>query len=43
MKELKIGTIIGFLLLGLILFGMWGCPQYNVWEKALAGKAVKAS
>ena len=23
----------------IIALGMWGCPQYNVWEKGLAGQA----
>ena len=29
--------IIGFF--GLIVLGMWGCPQYDVWQKELSGKA----
>lgn len=24
------------------LISMWGCPQYNVWQKGLAGKAELA-
>ena len=28
-----------FIFLLLITGGMWGCPQYNVWQKELAGKA----
>lgn len=25
--------------LGLVAFGMWGCPSYNVWSKEMSGKA----
>ncbi len=25
--------------IGIIALGMWGCPQYNVWEQGLAGEA----
>lgn len=36
---LKVGTVV----LGMIVFtlalAMWGCPQYNVWERGLAGEA----
>ena len=28
-----------FLLLGLIVLGMWGCPQYNVYQQQKAGEA----
>ena len=31
-------SILGFLL-GTIVLGMWGCPQYNVWQQGLAGQA----
>lgn len=27
------------LLLGIIALAMYGCPQYNVWQKGLAGQA----
>lgn len=37
--EIKIGTIIVLLLFTLVAGPMWGCPQYNVWEKGLAGQA----
>lgn len=26
-------------LIGMITLGMWGCPQYNVWQRGLAGQA----
>lgn len=26
-------------LAGLIFLGMWGCPQYDVWQKGLVGQA----
>ena len=31
-----------FMLVGLIAVGMWGCPQYNVWQQGLAGEAELA-
>ena len=31
-----------FFLFALIGIGMWGCPQYNVWEQGLAGEAALA-
>jgi hypothetical protein len=48
MNDDTIGTIVGSivfvialgLILGLIALGMWGCPQYNVWQQELAGKAA---
>lgn len=37
------GSVIGILLLSLVTaFGMWGCPQYNVWQQGMAGKAELA-
>jgi hypothetical protein len=30
------------LLLFFIIVGMWGCPQYNVYQKTMRGKAVLA-
>ena len=36
---------LGFLvmlLLGLIMLGMWGCPQYYVWQQKLEGEAELA-
>lgn len=38
-KEIGFWIFIIFFCLGLILFGMWGCPTYNVWQKELSGKA----
>lgn len=38
-KELTIGTIGTFLLIGIIALSMWGCPTYNVWQKEMSGKA----
>jgi regulator of protease activity HflC (stomatin/prohibitin superfamily) len=38
-------AIVSFLLLvglGLLFGGMWGCPQYNVWQKGLEGQAQLA-
>lgn len=35
----SITTLGVFLLLGLIVLGMWGCPQYNVYQQQKAGEA----
>lgn len=32
----------GAALLSIIIFGMWGCPQYNVWQQGLSGQAELA-
>lgn len=46
MKNLSIsitaGTAVSWLLFGLIALGMWGCPQYNVWQQDLEGQAELA-
>lgn len=39
MNEWGIGTLISIVVLLLILLGMWGCPQYNVWASEMRGKA----
>lgn len=33
------GTVVVF---GVIAFGMWGCPQYNVYAERMAGEAKVA-
>ena len=33
---------VGFVLIGIIALGMWGCPTYNVWQQGLAGEAALA-
>lgn len=33
------GGLIALALGVLVLLGMWGCPQYNVWEAGLSGQA----
>lgn len=36
-------SLIGvFILLSVIAFGMWGCPQYHVWQQNLEGQAELA-
>ena len=37
----KMGCMGILLFCGLLvlLFGMWGCPQYNVWQAGLSGQA----
>lgn len=37
-----LGTLVFFLLCGLIAVGMYGCPQYNVYEQRLVGEAELA-
>ena len=38
-----ITTIAGILLLcGIIAFGMWGCPRYNVYNQEMEGKSLLA-
>lgn len=43
MNKIWAGSIISLLvfvlLSALIAGGMWGCPQYNVWQQGLAGQA----
>jgi len=34
-----IGTIIAWMLMFLIMGGMYGCPKYNVWQQGLEGQA----
>lgn len=38
-KGAIIGTIICWTLFGLIGFGLWGCPTYNVWQQEMSGRA----
>jgi regulator of protease activity HflC (stomatin/prohibitin superfamily) len=33
------GTLFSIFILLLVVGGLWGCPQYNVYEKRLAGQA----
>jgi hypothetical protein len=43
--EPHVFRIIAVIVLALILIitlGMWGCPQYNVWERHMTGKAALA-
>lgn len=36
------GSFGFFVLCVLVAFGMWGCPQYNVWQQGLEGKSELA-
>jgi hypothetical protein len=38
-RNTALTAVICILTFGLVVFGMWGCPKYNVWQKELAGKA----
>lgn len=35
-------TAIVLVSLALVMLGLWGCPQYNVWEQQKAGEAELA-
>jgi hypothetical protein len=40
---IALSTTIGlFLLVGFIALGMWGCPQYNVYQSRKAGESMLA-
>lgn len=41
-QKITIGTIATFLFIILIIFGMWGCPQYNVYQARKEGEAMLA-
>ncbi len=34
-----IGAVFVIIFVGLIIFGMWGCPKYSVYSQRLGGKA----
>jgi len=36
---IKAGTAVGLFIVFSVALGMWGCPQYNVWQQGLAGEA----
>ena len=40
MKRYIIAGVLS--LITLTALGMWGCPEYNVWQKSLSGKAQLA-
>lgn len=37
-----LSTIATVFVLAFIAFGMWGCPQYNVYSERLGGEAILA-
>ncbi len=39
LQDLSIGFTIFLFFATAIMLGMWGCPQYNVWEQGLVGQA----
>lgn len=43
-KLMTSGIVVFFLIVFsvVIALGMWGCPQYNVWEQGLQGQAALA-
>jgi regulator of protease activity HflC (stomatin/prohibitin superfamily) len=42
MSPQRIVTLCGITFFMLVALGLWGCPQYNVWEQGLAGQAKLA-
>ena len=36
------GTAVSLSVVGVLCLGLWGCPQYNVYEQRLAGEAELA-
>jgi len=42
MGPVSVSLLGALMLIGLIAFGMWGCPQYNVYQQGLAGEAALA-
>ena len=38
-SPLFLGTIVAWLFLAFIIFGLWGCPTYRVWQQEMEGKA----
>src|SRR5262245_49103598 len=38
----RFGTAISVFLLAAIGVGLWGCPQYNVYQQMMAGEAALA-
>lgn len=39
-QTISLSALGTFFLFGLIAFGMWGCPQYDVYYQGLQGKAA---
>lgn len=40
--EALIVLVLGILVIGIFSFGMWGCPQYNVYSQKMEGEAQLA-
>lgn len=34
-----LGTLVAWLFLAFLVFGLWGCPTYRVWQQEMEGKA----
>ena len=41
-QSISLAALCVFVLIGLIVLGMWGCPQYNVYSARKEGEAVLA-
>jgi len=38
----KAGLGVSFTVIGIVALGMWGCPQYDVYQQGLSGQASLA-
>lgn len=38
-SPLFLGTLVAWLFLAFVVFGLWGCPTYRVWQQEMEGKA----
>lgn len=41
-QGLSIGSLIVFVIIGLLVLSMWGCPQYSVYSARKEGEALLA-
>ena len=35
----RVFSFLGLTVLGIVVLGMWGCPQYNVYQQGMSGAA----
>jgi len=38
-SPIVLGTVFTLIFIVLIVFGLWGCPTYRVWQQEMEGKA----
>lgn len=41
-KVISWSTFAFIILIAFTIFGLWGCPKYNVWQQEMEGKAEMA-